>query len=51
MSSETLAVLEAMKMHYEIVAATDGTVTRVIASAGVQVAADELLIEVETAPQ
>ena len=50
-SGQTLAVLEAMKMHYEIVAATDGTVTRVIASAGVQVAADELLIEVETAPQ
>lgn len=48
-SGQTLAVLEAMKMHYEIVAEADGTVAGVIASAGTQVAADDLLIEIETA--
>jgi len=44
---QTLAVLEAMKMHYEITAEADGTVSEVIASAGQQVAADDVLIEIE----
>jgi geranyl-CoA carboxylase alpha subunit len=48
-AGQTLAVLEAMKMHYEIVAAAAGEVTGVIAVAGTQVAADDLLIEIEVA--
>jgi len=48
-AGQTLAVLEAMKMHYEIVAEAEGTVSGVIASEGVQVAADDLLIEIEVA--
>lgn len=47
-AGQTLAVLEAMKMHYEITAQADGKVAGVIASAGAQVAADDLLIELET---
>ena len=43
---QTLAVLEAMKMHYEIHAPIDGLVDTVIASAGQQVAADDLLIDI-----
>jgi geranyl-CoA carboxylase alpha subunit len=43
---QTLAVLEAMKMHYEIVAEIDGTVAEVTAVAGKQVAADDVLIEI-----
>ena len=43
---QVLAVLEAMKMHYEIVAEIDGTVTEVSAVTGSQVAADDLLIEI-----
>jgi len=43
---QTLAVLEAMKMHYEIVAEIDGTVAEVTAIAGKQVAADDVLIEI-----
>ena len=46
-AGQTLAVLEAMKMHYEIVAETAGTVQEVRAESGVQVAADDLLIEIE----
>jgi biotin carboxyl carrier protein len=46
---QTLAVLEAMKMHYEIVADAAGVVTEVMALAGKQVAADDLLIEIEVA--
>jgi geranyl-CoA carboxylase alpha subunit len=46
---QTLAILEAMKMHYEIVADAAGIVTEVIAVAGNQVAADDLLIEIEVA--
>ncbi|MFC3228971.1 acetyl/propionyl/methylcrotonyl-CoA carboxylase subunit alpha [Marinibaculum pumilum] len=44
-----LAVLEAMKMQHEILAQIDGTVQEVLAAAGAQVAADELLIEIEAA--
>ena len=43
---QVLAVLEAMKMHYEIVAEIDGTVAEVSAVTGSQVAADDLLIEI-----
>jgi len=43
---QTLAVLEAMKMHYEIQAEIDGTVDEVTAVAGKQVAADDVLIEI-----
>jgi geranyl-CoA carboxylase alpha subunit len=45
-TGQTLAVLEAMKMHYEIVADAAGEVTEVLAVAGKQVAADDLLIEI-----
>ena len=38
--------LEAMKMHYEIVAQIDGIVQEVTAVAGNQVAADDVLIEI-----
>ena len=43
---KTLAILEAMKMHYEIVADVAGEVTEVLALAGQQVAADDLLIDI-----
>jgi len=43
---QTLAVLEAMKMHYEIQAEIDGTVSEVTAVAGKQVAADDVLIKI-----
>ena len=48
-SGQTLAVLEAMKMHYEIAADVAGTVADVLAVAGTQVAADDLLIQIDTA--
>ena len=43
---QTLAVLEAMKMHYEIQAEIDGTVAEVTAVAGKQVATDDVLIDI-----
>ena len=43
---QTLAILEAMKMHYEIKAEIDGIVEEVSAVAGKQVAADDVLIEI-----
>ncbi|MEM1156159.1 MAG: biotin carboxylase N-terminal domain-containing protein, partial [Pseudomonadota bacterium] len=46
-AGQTLAVLEAMKMHYEIIAEADGTVREVLSSPGTQVAADDVLIEIE----
>ena len=48
-AGQTLAVLEAMKMHYEIVAEAAGTVSEVLVAPGVQVAADDVLIEIEVA--
>ncbi len=48
-SGQTLAVLEAMKMHYEIVADVAGTVAEMLAVAGTQVAADDLLIVINVA--
>ena len=50
-SGQTLAILEAMKMHYEIAADAAGEVTEVLAVAGQQVAADDLLIDIDTAEQ
>ena len=47
---QTLAVLEAMKMHYEIQAEIDGTVAEVSAVAGKQVAVDDVLIEIDEQP-
>ena len=44
-----LAVLEAMKMQHDIVAAIDGTVTAVHARKDAQAAAGELLLEIEPA--
>ncbi len=46
-SGQVLAVLEAMKMHYEILAEVSGTVKQTLVEAGTQVAAEELLIEIE----
>ncbi|RMF23877.1 MAG: biotin/lipoyl-binding protein, partial [Deltaproteobacteria bacterium] len=48
---QRLAVLEAMKMQHEICAAVGGTVRAVHCHAGQQVAADDLLIEIEAAEQ
>ena len=42
-----LAVLEAMKMQHDILAEIDGAVVEVAAVAGNQVAADDLLVEIE----
>jgi len=50
-AGQTLAVLEAMKMHYEIVADAAGEVLEVMAVAGTQVAADDLLIDISVAEQ
>jgi biotin carboxyl carrier protein len=36
-----------MKMHYEIVAEASGTVQEVRVEAGAQVAADDILIDIE----
>ena len=48
-SGQTLAILEAMKMHYEIAADAAGEVIEVLAVAGQQVAVDDLLIDIGTA--
>ena len=42
-----LAVLEAMKMQHELLSSVDGEVRAVAVTAGMQVAADELLIDIE----
>jgi geranyl-CoA carboxylase alpha subunit len=44
---DKLAVLEAMKMQHEILAEVSGTVVRVVAAAGAQIAADERILEIE----
>ncbi len=46
---DRLAVLEAMKMQHEITAPTAGTISVVAARNGQQIAADELLVEIEPA--
>lgn len=43
---DTLAVLEAMKMQHEILAEVDGVVASVPASAGMQIAVDDLILEI-----
>jgi geranyl-CoA carboxylase alpha subunit len=43
---DKLAVLEAMKMQHEILAEIDGTVESIAATAGVQIAADDLIMEI-----
>lgn len=48
-SGQTLAILEAMKMHYEIAADAAGEVVDVLAKEGQQVAVDDLLINISTA--
>ncbi len=42
-----LAIIEAMKMQHEILAAADGTVKHVFITADQQVSADDLIIEIE----
>jgi len=44
---DKLAILEAMKMQHEILAEVDGTVTRLVARPGSQIAADERILEIE----
>jgi len=44
---DKLAVLEAMKMQHEILAEVDGVVTAVVAEAGVQITADQKILEIE----
>ncbi len=44
---DKLAVLEAMKMQHEIVAAVDGTVCSVFAAANTQIAANDVILEIE----
>ena len=46
---DRIAVLEAMKMRHEITAEIDGTVGTVHREAGVQVSADELILEIDEA--
>lgn len=46
---ETLAVLEAMKMQHQMAAPFDGTVTAVHVESGKQVAAGDVMIEIEEA--
>ena len=48
---QRLAVLEAMKMQHEITARVDGTVLAVFKAAGEQVGADDLILEIEVAPE
>lgn len=44
---DKIAVLEAMKMQHEILAEIDGVVMEVAAKAGTQIAADDLIMEIE----
>ena len=46
-AGERLAVIEAMKMENVVVAADDGVVARVVATAGESVAVDEVILEFE----
>jgi geranyl-CoA carboxylase alpha subunit len=45
---DRLAIIEAMKMQHEILASVDGTVEDVLVAADAQVAADDLLIAIDT---
>jgi len=46
---DKLAVLEAMKMQHEILAEVDGVVASVVAEAGVQITADQKILEIDPA--
>ena len=46
---DKLAVLEAMKMQHEILAEVDGVVAAVVAEAGVQITADQMILEIAPA--
>jgi len=48
---DKLAVLEAMKMQHELLAEVDGTVIEVSAKADAQIAADDLILEIEPAEE
>ncbi len=50
-SGARLVVLEAMKMQHEILAEVDGTVANVACAVDDQVAADDLLVEIEEASE
>jgi geranyl-CoA carboxylase alpha subunit len=45
---DRLAIIEAMKMQHEILASVDGTVEEVLVTADAQVAAEDLLIAIDT---
>ena len=45
---DRLAIIEAMKMQHEILASVDGTVEEVLVAADAQVAAEDLLIAIDT---
>ena len=47
---DRLAVLEAMKMQHELTAGIDGRVKRIAATPGVQIAARDLILEIEPLP-
>ena len=48
-AGQTVAILEAMKMHYEVTADAAGTVREIIAGTEQQVAADDVLLEIDVA--
>ncbi|WP_425062669.1 acetyl-CoA carboxylase biotin carboxylase subunit [Pyruvatibacter mobilis] len=48
---ETLAVLEAMKMQHQIRAEADGTVTSIRCTAGAQVPAGDVLVEIDVSTE
>ncbi|MDB2699315.1 acetyl-CoA carboxylase biotin carboxylase subunit [Alphaproteobacteria bacterium] len=47
-TGDRLAIIEAMKMQHEILAGVDGTVEDVLVAADAQVAADDLMIAIDT---
>jgi geranyl-CoA carboxylase alpha subunit len=47
---DRLAVLEAMKMQHELLAEIDGRIARVAATAGSQIAANSLILEIRAEP-
>lgn len=47
-TGDRLAIIEAMKMQHEILASVDGTVEDVLVAADAQVAADDLMIAIDT---
>jgi len=48
---DRLAVLEAMKMQHELSAEIDGRVIRIAATPGAQIAARDLILEIEPVKQ